>query len=466
MTYYLVVFIGAILTTLGLIIIKKPFFNLALSTPKLLNIVLNTSSLSEDEKQKLLVKNVGKVLSSLGIFILAFLAILLFALLPILIYLYTNNLDAGAIDTKSWRFYGSMSIGFLLVLLFPSKKKSKDYTDWSMLLHHIILDNLEISKALFRLDKKLFLKKEVTVNPNFVIVSGLARAGTTALTNKLFETNMFHSLSYANMPFLLSPQIWRKVYSPKKSKTKERAHGDNVQFGYDSVEALEEYFFKAFLNNSYISDTAIEEHQLSDQIYQNYLQYQQLVSKKSSNTTYLSKNNNLLLRYSSLRNHNVDFKVVLLFRDPINHALSLYNQHLRFTKMQSNDDFVLNYMNWLGHHEFGLNHKPFLFKELMCNQVHDISSLNYWLVIWINYYTKVLEITSDSNTVIVEYADFSNYPTKTISCLSEALSIPFPKIELAKYDPPQKEIPNVDAGLVTEANQIYESLKGYKLPIN
>ena len=84
-----------------------------------------------------------------------------------------------------------------------------------------------------------------------------------------------------------------------------------------------------------------------------------IVGKSKNN--YLSKNNNFILRYKSIRKLNNCFIMVILFRSPLEHANSLLNQHKKFCKIQKKDPFILEYMNWLGHHEFGLNQKQFSF---------------------------------------------------------------------------------------------------------
>ena len=64
------------------------------------------------------------------------------------------------------------------------------------------------------------------------------------------------------------------------------------------------------------------------------------------------------------------------------HANSLLNQHLRFSQLQKEDDFIKRYMNYLGHNEFGLNHKPWN------NPINfnDLNNINYWLEQWYLFY--------------------------------------------------------------------------------
>ena len=93
------------------------------------------------------------------------------------------------------------------------------------------LDPFVLSKLLFSFDSKFKKGERIENKAEFVIVSGLARAGTTSLTDQLFKAGKFSSLDYSNMPFLLAPNLWKKMYNPKKAKLKERKHGDKMMFG-------------------------------------------------------------------------------------------------------------------------------------------------------------------------------------------------------------------------------------------
>ena len=65
-----------------------------------------------------------------------------------------------------------------------------------------------------------------------------------------------------------------------------------------------------------------------------------------------------------------------------------YLSAINFTKLQNNDTFILKYMNYLGHTEFGKNHKswnsPQLFK--------DTFDINYWLEQWKIFYLDMFKI--------------------------------------------------------------------------
>ena len=112
------------------------------------------------------------------------------------------------------------------------------------------------------------------------------------------------------------------------------------------------------LNNNYIKDHIIEANKIEEKTLIDFEEYISHINKKDK--IYLSKNNNNILRIQSLvkiKNSNI----FIILREPLSHCLSL-NQHINFIKLQNEDKFILEYMNSLGHYEFGLNQKVF-FKE-------------------------------------------------------------------------------------------------------
>ena len=68
-----------------------------------------------------------------------------------------------------------------------------------------------------------------------VFITGLARSGTTILLNALYKSNIFASLSYSDMPFVLAPNLWSKISFIKKDlELSERAHGDGIKVSAES----------------------------------------------------------------------------------------------------------------------------------------------------------------------------------------------------------------------------------------
>ncbi len=461
--YYLLVIIGtALACVVGLYFLKLPFFRLATSAVRQMDIIMD-SAIDDDEKDKIIIKNLSSLLGSL--FKVLFLLIVAIVIGIIPAYLLVRLSEMEAVDLSSWYFYLSMLLGSLVLFLF--NKKDSDYSYWSKLIHAMVLDNYSVEKFLLKKElKKLPEAGEGTERP-FVIVSGLARSGTTALTNLLYDPKDFHSISYANMPFLMAPRFWKRFYNPTQGKMKERAHGDRVLFSEKSIEALEEHFFKAHLNDSYIHDSSLDVHEVEEELAQKYRKYQQLFKEDAEDTVYLAKNNNFILRYESMKKHCDSMSLIMIFRDPVDHAFSLNKQHVNFVQQQTEDPFVLDYMNWLGHYEFGLNHKVFDLGTQNSAQNHSPDSLNYWLAIWVNYHNYLLQYLDDKNLHLVHYDDFLHKPDALKTQLSERIGVAMTVETQDKFNksPSPKDLSSVEPALLNEAKKLYEELISKKMSL-
>ncbi len=437
-----------------------PFFRLAEASVKILNSLLMPEE--DDSKVKEVEKNLAKLLAALGIFFLWILLILLLAALPVGLYTVIYKIPFSDLELESWQFILSLSIGSLIPFIPLKKKEKLSYSTISKLFHRLILDNYQLGKRLFNYEKKKFGNLE---NPkeNFVLVSGLARAGTTSFMLSFNKVSKFKSLDYSNMPLLMAPNLWRKFYSPKEGTKKERAHGDGIQVGLNSAEALEEYFFKVELEDSFISKDSLVQHEIPKAVLDQYLLYQSFILK-SQDEIYLAKNNNLLLRYASLRKLNPHFKVIFMFRDPLSHAYSLLSQHRRYLQSQKEDPFVLEYMNWLGHHEFGLGQKTFSFEGSTEIQ-GDKNGLDYWLMVWNNYYHYLMSFVKDENLYLVEYSDYCDFPNKILNEIMDGIGIDYVYEGIDSFSN-QKEIKEAYSKEVLESSTLlYKGLLNHKLKI-
>ena len=70
------------------------------------------------------------------------------------------------------------------------------------------------TNALSTREVKRVLQEKTAPDQPFLIVTGLARAGTTSLLNHLSETGAFASLNYRHMPFLMAPGTWARWHKP------------------------------------------------------------------------------------------------------------------------------------------------------------------------------------------------------------------------------------------------------------
>lgn len=298
-----------------------------------------------------------------------------------------------------------------------------DYSRTSRFLHRLALDYSLITQATFDIEH-IFNTYETDSTDAHVFVSGLARSGTTIILKTLYSTGEFYSQTYRDMPFVLMPNLWKKLSEPfyTDGDLKERAHGDGINFNYDSPESFEEVFWRSFCGKDYIMNNSLMPHSVNSETLKNFRLFvgSVLHSSQSTKMRYLSKNNNNVLRLMSLSNAFPDAKILIPFRNPIHQSFSLLTQHQRFSEQQKKDPFIRNYMSWLGHHEFGLNHKPFLFNTSEITLSTD--TLDYWLTIWSDTYEYILSNLT-SNSFLICYENLCDRSDESIRRLYKLLNI-------------------------------------------
>ena len=358
-----------------------------------------------------------------------------------------------------------LSLGASLPFFWLStRKKHSAYSPLAQLFHHLILDSPNLGMRLFRREVKKWKRgHSLDDHAPFLIVTGLARAGTTSLLNGLQASGAFASLHYGYMPFLLSPGTWSRWYRPVNTMKKERSHGDGVQVGLASTEALEEYFFSA--QADYVEAESLKEYNLSPKQVEQYAQYRALVlAVQGDKKTYLAKNNNAILRYASLSKQAPGMVMAVLFRHPLYHAASLAEMHLRFTALQTEDPFVLTYMDWLGHHEFGKHMKGFDFADGTQMAQGDPLKIDTWLHRWTGYYQRVLAL-HNHQMHIIEYDRFCTQPGAVIAALNSQLGNKTPAIAIVPHQNTRPTPEGADPIILAEALHVYGALKALQMPM-
>jgi hypothetical protein len=185
--------------------------------------------------------------------------------------------------------------------------------------------------------------------------------------------------------------------------------------------------------------------------------------EKGKKTRYLSKNNNNILRLDFLLNEFHNARVIVPVREPLQHALSLLHQHMYFSGIQKNSKFTLNYMNWLGHHEFGFNQKPFFLKnkEIFNSLIHyDQSDVNYWLMNWLNYYNYIEENYSE-RIIIIPFEQLCENPTQVMEGLKKKIGIDYVFKDIQGFVPKSKRIEKYDEMIFLDCQTLYKKLVGH-----
>ncbi len=344
---------------------------------------------------------------------------------------------------------------------------SSEYKLMGQYLHQIALGMPSVRNLSFDLDRMVAGYDKSIIEEKHIFIAGLARSGTTILLKTIYDSNEFRSTTYRDMPFVLMPNIWKLIsrFFYKDATTKVRAHDDGIVISYDSPEAFEEVFWQNFCAKEYLTKDGLIPHLVDDETISLFRRYVYCVVKSSSNNSpkrYLSKNNNNILRLNSIHESFPNAKILIPFRDPLQHAISLRTQHLRFSKLHESDSFSLKYFNWLGHYEFGLGHRPFLFDQTIDPRERGFKpgDINYWLAIWINAYQHLL----DNRKPQFDYICFESLcenPKLTLSEIFTAADLDIGKynLDLISKLPGHKSIQGVESELLDRAVKVYDEIR-------
>ncbi len=338
------------------------------------------------------------------------------------------------------------------------------YTNLEKRLNNQFLGNNELSRYLH---KRNFGKK-TGKDIKKIFITGLARSGTTALLNQIFEMDAVASIQYKHMPFVLSPRLSsiasKYMISSTAENKKERLHGDNIFISHNSPECLDEPFWIKE-NNKYFQEpltSQINLNKSSIEAYEYFLDKHAIIQGKKY---IVVKNNNNHIRILQIASHIRNSIFIVLFRDPVYQSLSLLNTHKRISDFQKKDKYIIEYMNLIGHREFGLNQIYFKYdeqslKKLKKSSVEGNLSFEYWLQSWINTYSWLSKINlkKNKNIFFLSYEELCSKNNSIINKLFNSINLDLPK-ENSLINKNSQSNNLKKTKLIKEANLIYEKLK-------
>ncbi len=316
-----------------------------------------------------------------------------------------------------------------------------------------------------------------------VFITSLPRSGTTVLLDVLAKTGVFSYHTYQDMPFVFTPMIWAKFTRlfAKDDTLRERAHKDGIKINQYSPEAFEEMLFKAFWPQAYrgvaIEPWSEEANAKFDRFFIDHMKKLILrddadVVTASQQRRYISKNNLNVTRLPYLKRLLPDCLLVIPFREPVQHALSLLKQHGNFTAMHQHNKFSQDYMAAIGHFDFGVNLKPMNFNGWFERSRFTPDSADFWLEYWCQTYQYLLDGCVEGNSegnsedkLFVGFEQLCQQPKHSFELLAERLSIDpqtlqqsIPMIKVAKTHPIEMNL--LDQQNVATAKALYQRLLG------
>ncbi|NQZ06014.1 MAG: sulfotransferase [Algicola sp.] len=282
--------------------------------------------------------------------------------------------------------------------------------------HRVQLNNIQIDKPVF--------------------ITSLPRSGTTILLDVLSKTEQFSYHRYQDMPFIFTPLMWAKFSRnfAKSNELTERAHKDGIKINQQSPEAFEEMLFKAFWPKWYDGASLPLWPEIANPEFDRFFadHIKKLLfrdgkgrdgkGRDGKDIRYISKNNLNITRLPYLKKLFPQCILLVPFRTPLQHALSLLRQHQNFTELHSQSQFAKDYMAAVGHFDFGANLKPVNFSSWFDNTVYQPDSLDFWLEYWIVAYQHIVD-NHKSFCHFVCFETLSTEPQNSFITLAEVLAI-------------------------------------------
>lgn len=444
--------------------------------------VIVDPDLDDDAKEKHVRRATFSLLKSFAILLAiaaaAFLAAAAFVVGGDLLGLF--SLDSAIGLATSWSFILWSSLGAIaLWVLFArfgknagaARRVSGDEVPYSALdkaLHNYAFASPPRQIALSRIEDRLWRRTiERTQAERPVFVTSLPRAGTTILLELLAGQKEFASATYRNMPFTMAPLLWGRFSTVfrKPGEKAERAHGDGIEVDFDSPEAFEEMIWMAFWPERY-AQARIGLWKEADRKpdFEAFLarHMRKIVAGAPGARRYVSKNNANIARLPLLSAAFPDARVLIPVRDPLAQVASLMRQHARFTGLHARDRFARQYMEGIGHFEFGAALRPIAFPGAPEN-TEGAEEPDYWLRYWLAAYSHVLE-TAPASAVFVDHDALSSHPARHLPLLAEALDMGDKAAVVGasgmfRAPRPVSGLPGASPGLVRRATELHAALR-------
>jgi len=352
------------------------------------------------------------------------------------------------------------------------------YTLVERLVHRLAFASPQVQRAAEDIEMALYRGRVVALPATPpVFVTALPRAGTTLLLEALNEFPEVATHTYRDMPFVMAPLLWAQISRvfQKRAEFRERAHADGMLIGYDSPEAFEEIIWRTFWPSKYhkgrIDIWQADDGDVDAAIFfsEHFKKIRMLRAAAPFRARYVSKNNGNIARLAFLPHLFPGGTILVLLRDPVEHACSLWRQHRRFTALQREQKFVAEYMSDIGHYEFGSLHRPYMFPDIE-NIVETMGpdEPDYWLRYWLAAYRWV---TAHAAAVrLVSYEGLCRAPRESLGNLADELGLARgPALEAASarvrgMPPARADAAAFDPALVECARALHADLEGMARP--
>jgi hypothetical protein len=196
-----------------------------------------------------------------------------------------------------------------------------------------------------------------------IFVCGLARSGTTITLESLTSLPGVVSHRYQDFPCVHLPLAWNRALGKSAAnagRPVERLHGDGIKVTAASPEALEEPIWMSFFRDAHdpLVSNLLPATLKRPDFERFYWRNLQKILLLREGARIAVKGNYLISRLPYLARIFPDARFVVMVREPVAHVASLARQQTIFSAAQRGNTRVADYLQALGHFEFGLDRRP------------------------------------------------------------------------------------------------------------
>jgi hypothetical protein len=290
----------------------------------------------------------------------------------------------------------------------------------------MVAGTVSVWKALGNLETSLLasdLSSQPIVKPTFV--SGLARSGSTILTEVISQHPQFACHHYSDFPMTWIPYWWnslRRQLPLPKQEPQERAHQDRLMITADSPEAIEEVLWMHFFPGAHDPDHSHvmggqESHPQFEKYYRDHIRKLLAVSHRQR---YVAKNNYHVTRLEYLLKLFPDARFIIPIRNPVQQVASLLKQHRLFSQQDAEDARVARQLQLSGHYEFGPLRCPVIVSDNRpAHYRRELDDLTWYASQWADVYGFLHERMNANQALaeaclVVHYEDTCSETTRSL----------------------------------------------------
>jgi hypothetical protein len=272
-----------------------------------------------------------------------------------------------------------------------------------------------------------------------IYVAGVARSGTTIVTEMLARHRDVTSHRYSDFPNVYTP-FWRNWLADRTRRSPpeavERAHKDRLMVTPESPEAVEERVWMLFFGK--LHDPAVSHVMGADIDAPDFIRfYREHVAKlllARGASRYLAKGNYNTTRLGFILKMFPDARIVVPVRHPVQHVASLVKQDRLFTQLAEQDSRVPEQLARSGHFEFGPGKRAInagdadLAAEIHAHWARGDAAAG-WAAYWDSVYRYVLDFIDDhpdagQQVLLLRYEDLCADPASAIDALLAHCRLP------------------------------------------